>query len=857
MRILSCDYRRSTTLSDTTQRLLCDPVMLKGVLNVHDYHRKFKFESPFTRSALIYPIPVSKFRPWTNSGFTLTTWMKWTESCAGARETAKAGEEKCHVWSVGSNKVLLSLYLNCSSGQLSVEVTRPNATLTKEMVQRARRGNSATPHPPTANGNNNGSAKRSSSVTNLFMKTMRVEYPDYCITKHALPLGRKLAAHQWQYLAWSVAIFPDQIVLVMTVAGAEQFTVHLPLENGLHATKTSSFSVLCVGETNGTGCAWPGSGRYSTTGVMLFKKSIPELQVLAELMGYGPDLTHPALRCQVEQIVPNGGLGRTANGSILIEDRGLGGSPIAMDEMQVIRENLLVSLSAQNVDLVTLEQEALGCIAFGEKVAVRRNRSFATNLVVSGGLDVLLYLFARVVELRESAAMQALALRTVLEAAHRNMYLFSDFKRRHSDAISSVIRAAGCDKSLHMLKIILDVAFDGSVLEVRDGGRSYKIGEQQRLEYRLLYPELIISTINNFDAWIDERGEETVIEVLFEVLIWLNVSSVRGGAYSKRQLLQANVLAAVLNFCKMHVGGISSRIRVTRTMAERLVELLGIYGPTPPGADFLDELAKLLLLIQEPSCVFVTQDRVNYYYLLAACPPNRSGKLRLTRTAERWTSGLRMINRKRRSAVSSTHELERSLSSSQETLLKARSSLWEIGAESAQAGGGGGDAVVTAHQGEVGLRVNGTKRRISGNVRETVLEMSTIKEGDKVVAQRIRARDVVRVNRVVHNRKVAQRRRTIARRTPLYNRLRAHVRKKENREWDFDFFSNSYISPFSSISRRNYNFIRRKLSRRRLVFEPASTEWRRWRGRGCQLGGVHSADGAASAAAELHDPAAG
>lgn len=707
----------------------------------------------------------------------MTTWIKWTERGDG-RVNAVADEElKQHVWSVGSNKVLLSVYLNAASGQMSVEVSRPNATLTKEMVQRNRRGATA-----MSNGNGNGNGhtngpKRNSSVTNLFIKTMRVEYPDYFITKGALPLGRKLTAQQWQHLAWSVAIFPDQIVLVMTVAGVEQFTVQIPLENGLQATKTSSLSLFCVGETSARESAW--TSGYSVTGVLLFKKSIPEVQVLAELLSYGPDLKHPGERCQIERIVPNRGLIGGGREGIVLDDAGPG-SLVEMDAVQVIRETILLTFSSQTVDLVMLEGEPLGFLAFGGKLTPRRNRSFATNLVVSGGLDVLLYMFARVVELKETPAMQALALRTVLEAAHRNMLLFSDFKRRHGDAISSVLRTASCDKSLHMLKIILDVAFDGEVLEVVDGGRSYKLTESRQKGTRLLYPELIISTINNFDAWIDESGEETVIEVLFEVLIWLNVSSVRGGHYSKRQLLQANVLDAILNFCKMHVGGISSRIRVTRTMAERLVELLGIYGPSPPGADYLDELAKLLLLIQEPSCVFVTQDRVNYYYLLAACPPDRSSKMGLTRTATRWTNGLRMIQRKRRAAA----ELERSRHSSQDTLWKARSSMWEMNVDAED----GVEAVVVAGEEDSGgrrIKERKLKRRMSRNVRERVLEVATVRDGDKIASHRIESRDVVRVNRAIHNRKVAQRRRTIERKTPLYNRLRAHVRKKENSEWSF------------------------------------------------------------------------
>lgn len=715
-------------------------------------------------AALICPMNTIRFKPWTNPGFTVTAWMKWKGCGGGFGARPKDSDNKLHVWSVGSNKVILTIYLDAERGQLFVEITRPNVTLTKETISRKR------------NGSVGVLPKKGSSVTNLFMKTMRVDYPEYFITKSALPLGRKLLeGGKWQHLAWSVAMFPEQIVLVMTVNGGEQHTVQIRCENAVQAAKNANLSVLCVGETNGGvggSPLWSNTGSYCLANLMLFKKSIPEVQVLAELMSYGPDFTNPG-RCQIEQRVANRGLVRGGGGlscSVLF---------VEMDAEQVIRDNLLVTYSAKNVNLMWAAKatEALGFIAFGRRLVARKLKSFATNLVVSGGLDVLLFLFARVVEMPGVGKnMQALALKSLLEAAHRNMFLFADFKRRHVSAISSVLRTSLCDKSLHMLKVILDVAFDEDVLEVVDYGRSYKIKETQR-ESRLVYPELIIATINNFEAWIDENGEEEVIEVLFEVLIWLNVSSVQGGGYSKRQLLQANVVDAILSFCKMHVGGISSRIRVTQTMAQRLVELLGIYGPTPPRAEFLDELAKLLLLIHEPSCVFVTQDRVNYYYLLAACPPDKS-KLGLgRRAAERWTKGLWMIQRKRRAGV-----VERSRNASQESLWKPRGSLWDMGEAS-------GVAAVPGRTKQGRKR----RRRLEENVRESVMEMTKVKEGDKMLVYKgMQCRTVVKLNRAIHNKKVTRRRRTIERRTPLYNRLGAHVRKKENSELDkvvmnFDF----------------------------------------------------------------------
>lgn len=135
-----------------------------------------------------------------------------------------------------------------------------------------------------------------------------------------------------------------------------------------------------------------------------------------------------------------------------------------------------------------------------------------------------------------------------------------------------------------------------------------------------------------------------------------------------------------------------------------------------------------------------------------------------------------MIQRKRRGGGGGGVEmLQRSRNVSQEALWKPRNSTCgEIG-EAAQNG-------QQLEKVERKRRI----RRSEENVKEEVKDLVTMNAGDKLAGERkkIRCRDLVKLNRVVHNRKVAKRRRTIERRTPLYNRLGAHARKKETSEWE-------------------------------------------------------------------------
>lgn len=164
--------------------------------------------------------------------------------------------------------------------------------------------------------------------------------------------------------------------------------------------------------------------------------------------------------------------------------------------------------------------------------------------------------------------------------------------------------------------------------------------------------------------------------------------------------------------------------------------------------------------------MFVTQDRASYYYLLAACPPDRN-RLGMSRAAKRLSNGLRMFQRKRRT-VSAMDKLRN----------VSEESLWETGSES-----GGGEVLVAGDQSATKSgTVKKRRQKTVINVAERVLEMSTIRESDKEACLRIEFRDLVKMNRAIHNRKVERRRRTIERKTPLYNKLRANVRKKENSE---------------------------------------------------------------------------
>lgn len=50
--------------------------MLKEIKQIHDYHQYHNLKTALTCATYVAPLNYLNFRPWTQSGFTLTAWLQ-------------------------------------------------------------------------------------------------------------------------------------------------------------------------------------------------------------------------------------------------------------------------------------------------------------------------------------------------------------------------------------------------------------------------------------------------------------------------------------------------------------------------------------------------------------------------------------------------------------------------------------------------------------------------------------------------------------------------------------------------------------------------------------------------------------
>uniref|UniRef100_A0A1B0CC58 Uncharacterized protein n=1 Tax=Lutzomyia longipalpis TaxID=7200 RepID=A0A1B0CC58_LUTLO len=308
-----------------------------------------------------------------------------------------------------------------------------------------------------------------------------------------------------------------------------------------------------------------------------------------------------------------------------------------------LQEYLLFSFSAENPSIV-MEYVSNG--NFGTPLEVttgkqtcksNRVNSFYTAVLQTGGLSSLLFLFARTVELTDSSRLQAEALRILLNVAHSNVELYTEFiKGEYLNTIGCVLRSSKCCKDLHMLQAVMDTAFDQPIMENVDGAFVLTSNNSS-----LIYPELIIFIINNYNDWHGEDGE--VLEFTLMIIKSLTTRSTKD--INMQQLMNIDLLPSLINFCKVFFVGATPPINITAKSAKLIVEILSAFGPTPPTTSFIDEIAKLLLLLHEPSYTYITQDRANYYYLLSKTTPSPPKFNKIAKTAERIKSKFHITNK--------------------------------------------------------------------------------------------------------------------------------------------------------------------------------------------------------------------
>ncbi|CAH0714099.1 unnamed protein product, partial [Brenthis ino] len=570
--------------------------------------------SPWAQGAAFAALGGAGWAPWLQ-GFAAAVWLRrepaphragpegekdeWHDYPPDPDEYLKSPKKEqvskqtdlLHVFSVGHDSLMFELWINTSNGELAVRLTRPDAGANK-VVSAARTG-------------------------------------------AALPPRR------WRCVALNVAeqVHKRRIHIQVTlyINGREIETMSLPLQGIL--VRKATPSTVVVGHAG----AGAGGGALQLAALRVFRAPALRAAAALHLAAHGPDQP-----CQIPC--------ETANFASIITPELLeldidwdAVYEISSQTLRDMHENLLLSFFAHTPDIMNLyHQTPASPTVFGGRAAAAGgacgeapealrvqwagaartlpHRGLAPALLLLGGPELLLYVFARVVELDGSAAQQAEALGVALRAGAADARLRAALLAA-LDLLPPVLASHKCRVSHHMLKVILDEAFSAPVLAASGAGVVLYARDAVLLEPHLLL--LLMQAWRHFDTdeevtWEEEgcgrrRGSAWVVALAA-------LRAALGGAHHAFNHYQAgrvDLLRHLLLACKERFLN-SERPALSATASAELVGLVRALLGRPPLLCHLALLCDFLLLMHQASDTFVTHSRANFYFLLTTETPESS-----------------------------------------------------------------------------------------------------------------------------------------------------------------------------------------------------------------------------------------
>lgn len=314
----------------------------EAIVDMRHSHRSQRLCTALTRSTYLLPIDASGFRPWlANAGFTVAVWLnirphagrvtaaasqasgfgvpsercsnegsgKTTKSTRLAAASSSPWDDKTHLLSVGSDRLMLSIYLHTHDpATMFFQLTRPDTPSTNErtsptapgggptvgrmprshthdgpyderLLQQQQqqtphhrhRANSHTAHTDPIGLNVLTSTalafqttrialRNSLSQFNLFVSSsasaaaasssMSAAHAERDFKSLRYPLevkGVRLQRNRWTHVAFSVQTTGTELSIRITIDGLEQHDIRLPC--AVAAGKLEQFTVLCVGDS--------------------------------------------------------------------------------------------------------------------------------------------------------------------------------------------------------------------------------------------------------------------------------------------------------------------------------------------------------------------------------------------------------------------------------------------------------------------------------------------------------------------------------------------------------------------------------------------------------------------------------
>ncbi|KAJ2942698.1 hypothetical protein O0L34_g2168 [Tuta absoluta] len=626
---VSDDY---VMLNNTSQSQQAESFAAK----LQEAHRRAGITSPWSVGAVRCGVEGAGWAPWLQ-GFGLLLWVRaapptppappspppdspdedwysadeWNEpeepevKKSPVKESSIRSVELSHVMSIGTESLVLEIWMDTNTGSLTIRLTRPELGANK-VVSEARVGDAA-------------------------------------------------PAHKWASLALNVTerVYKRRIHIQVTVLvnGLEIETVSLPLQ-GILVRKVMP-TLVVIGH-----CARGAvTGAYHLSHSHVYRAPVLNVYTALHLTAHSPDHS-----CQVRCDTPNYPLIITPE----VLDSNIDWDQvydISSNTLRDLHENLLLTFSASSPNIMNLYHQTVSLptvfagrvattaslmgsatsashpqggasvpealyVTWGGQPLTSTHRGVAPALYMLQGPAAIMPLLPRVVELEGSAEEQAQALAIILRICRADNRLYSMFYEGHSlQMLHTVLASNKCICSHHMLKVFLDEACSSTILSV--SGNSLVISA--RCDAVVLEPSLLLLLMR---AW---RQLHTAQELTWEMDGPGGRTQERGSlwaltlcclqvlvrdehprrSFNQYQLTRARLLQGLLSACKERF--LNSECGPLEPAASTsLVQLVrGLMG-SPPQLERLVLLADFLLLMHQASDTFVTHSRANFYFLLAA-----------------------------------------------------------------------------------------------------------------------------------------------------------------------------------------------------------------------------------------------
>lgn len=385
-------------ISDPNPKYTCDKITFEEIRKVYDQHSNSSIPSPLNQAAFIAPLNFLEFKPWSNQGFTLTTWLKidpnqtdknasFNESVDASTDTKNStdynihspycNQSRVHLLSVGTNSLLLSIYI-CKSdvNTLYFHLTNPNVAQTTRTLsksnsehfrcmdtsptkircgkrkclcststrRRVTRNGNLIPNgndehrkkgknfhadndgnncvePSTSTGglNNSNMLSQTIQTTKLALKSSLSHFnlfssgrggdfsSEFNLMGYPLELkGVKLHSNKWMLFSMSASFTGMEIQLHVKLDSSQSYVIKMPCSYSQINSKWEKFKVLCIGNKTENLFGEPMSPttednqcfKYCLSNVLLFRKSLRDDTMLANLYALGPDCVNFS-HCQV------------------------------------------------------------------------------------------------------------------------------------------------------------------------------------------------------------------------------------------------------------------------------------------------------------------------------------------------------------------------------------------------------------------------------------------------------------------------------------------------------------------------------------------------------------------------------